>query len=124
MILETAITIQMISAGICTGVCLVVLIGTVLDAIISKKPDKPESPQPEKADTCRDNFIVCACADCVHHSVPAHNLRCCIDRTYITSDGKCISYVPRDSERENKPQNKEKENKWKNKSSATTNLDQ
>ena len=122
MTLETVITIQMISAGICTGVCLVVLIGAALDAIMSKKPGK--IPQPKKTPPRGDNFIVCACADCVHHSVPAHNLRCCIDRTYITSDGTCISYVPRDSERENKPQNKEKENKWKNKSSATTNLDQ
>ena len=96
MTLETVITIQMISAGICTGVCLVVLIGAALDAIMSKKPGK--IPQPKKTPPRGDNFIVCACADCVHHSVPAHNLRCCIDRTYITSDGKCISYVPRDSE--------------------------
>lgn len=100
MILETAITIQMISAGICTGVCLVVLIGTALDAIMSKKPDKPKSPQPKKAKPRGDNFIVSACADCVHHSVPAHNLRCCIDRTYITSDGNCISYVPRPTSEE------------------------
>lgn len=94
MTLETVITIQMISAGICTGVCLVVLIGTALDAIMSKKPDKPESPQPEKAKPRGDNFIVCACADCVHHV----GYQCGIDRTYITSDGNCKSYVPRDSE--------------------------
>ena len=90
---ETATTIQMISAGICTGVCLVVLIGAALDALMSKKPGK--TPQPEKTPPRGDNFIVCACADCVHHSVPAHNLQCSTDRTYITSDGKCISYVPR-----------------------------
>ena len=93
---ETMITIYTFS----TGFFFALLILIVFDAIISKKPDKPESPQPEKADTCRDNFIVCACADCVHHSVPAHNLRCCIDRTYITSDGKCISYVPRPTSEE------------------------
>ena len=95
---ETATTIQMISAGICTGVCLVVLIGAALDALMSKKPGETKSPQPEKTKPRGDNFIVCACADCVHHSVPAHNLQCSIDRTYITSDGNCKSYVPRDSE--------------------------
>ena len=94
MTLETAITIQMISAGICIGVCLIVMIGTALDAIMSKKPGK--TPQPKKTPLRGDNFIVCACADCVHHSVPAHNLQCSIDRTYITSDGNCRSYVPQD----------------------------
>jgi len=91
MILETVITIQMISAGICTGVCLVALIGTALDAFMSKKPGETKSPQPEKADTCRDNFIVCACMNCVHCS----GTQCGKDRTYITLDGKCKSYVPR-----------------------------
>ena len=93
---ETATTIQMISTGICIGACLPILINGLIT--ILAKPDKTESPQPEKTKPRGDNFIVCACADCVHHSVPAHNLQCGIDRTYITSDGKCISYVPRDSE--------------------------
>ena len=90
MTLETAITIQMISAGICTGVCLVVLIGTALDAIMSKKPGK--IPQPKKTPPRGDNFIVCVCADCVHHV----GYQCGRDRTYITSDGNCRSYVPQD----------------------------
>lgn len=92
MTLETVITIQMISAGICTGVCLVALIGAALDALMSKKPGK--TPQPKKTPPRGDNFIVCACADCVHHV----GYQCGIDRTYITSDGNCKSYVPRDSE--------------------------
>ena len=90
MTLETAITIQMISAGICTGVCLVVLIGTALDAIMSKKLGK--IPQPKKTPPRGDNFIVCVCADCVHHV----GYQCGRDRTYITSDGNCRSYVPQD----------------------------
>ncbi len=90
MTLETAITIQMISAGICIGVCLIVMIGTALDAIMSKKLGK--IPQPKKTPPRGDNFIVCACADCVHHV----GYQCGRDRTYITSDGNCRSYVPQD----------------------------
>ena len=93
---ETATTIQIISTGICIGACLPILINGLITIVA--KPDKTKSPQPKKTPPRGDNFIVCACADCVHHSVPAHNLQCSIDRTYITSDGKCISYVPRDSE--------------------------
>ena len=98
MTLETAITIQMISIGICIGVCLIVMIGAALDAIMSKKPDKsdkPESPQPEKT-KWYNNFVVCACKDCVHHDIPALGLQCGKHRTFITSDGNCRSYVPRD----------------------------
>ena len=90
MTLETAITIQMISAGICIGVCLIVMIGTALDAIMSKKLGK--MPQPKKTPPRGDNFIVCVCADCVHHV----GYQCGRDRTYITSDGNCRSYVPQD----------------------------
>ena len=90
MTLETAITIQMISAGICIGVCLIVMIGTALDAIISKKLGK--IPQPKKTPPRGDNFIVCVCADCVHHV----GYQCGRDRTYITTDGNCRSYVPQD----------------------------
>ncbi len=90
MTLETAITIQMISAGICIGVCLIVMIGTALDAIMSKKLGK--IPQPKKTPPRGDNFIVCVCADCVHHV----GYQCGRDRTYITSDGNCRSYVPQD----------------------------
>lgn len=86
---ETATTIQMISAGICTGVCLVVLIVAALDALMSKKPGK--TPQPKKTPPRGDNFIVCACAECVYRN----DFECGTDRTYITSDGKCKSYVPR-----------------------------
>ena len=89
---ETATTIQMISTGICIGACLPILINGLIT--ILAKPDKPESPQPEKTKPRGDNFIVCVCADCVHHV----GYQCGIDRTYITSDGKCKSYVPRDSE--------------------------
>ena len=90
MTLETAITIQMISAGICIGVCLIVMIGTALDAIMSKKLGK--IPQPKKTPPRGDNFIVCVCADCVHHV----GYQCGRDRTYIISDGNCRSYVPQD----------------------------
>ncbi len=90
MTLETVITIQMISAGICIGVCLIVMIGTALDAIMSKKLGK--IPQPKKTPPRGDNFIVCVCADCVHHV----GYQCGRDRTYITSDGNCRSYVPQD----------------------------
>ena len=90
MTLETAITIQMISAGICIGVCLIVMIGTALDAIMSKKLGK--IPQPKKTPPRGDNFIVCVCADCVHHV----GYQCGRDRTYITTDGNCRSYVPQD----------------------------
>lgn len=87
---ETMITIYTFS----TGFFFALLILIVFDAIISNKPDKPESPQPEKAKLRGDNFIVCVCADCVHHV----GYQCGKGRTYITSDGKCKSYVPRDSE--------------------------
>ena len=87
---ETMITIYTFS----TGFFFALLILIVFDAIISNKPDKPESPQPEKADTCRDNVIVCASMNCVHRS----GSQCGKDRTYISLDGKCKSYVPRDSE--------------------------
>lgn len=93
---ETIITIYIFSAGFSIGAGFAILMSIVFDIIISKKPGK--TPQPKKTPPRGDNFIVCACADCVYHSVPAHNLQCSIDRTYITSDGKCISYVPRDSE--------------------------
>lgn len=61
---------------------------------IVAKLGETKSPQPEKAKLRGDNFIVCVCADCVHHV----GYQCGIDRTYITSDGKCKSYVPRDGE--------------------------
>ena len=90
MTLETMITIYAFS----TGFFFALLILIVFDAIISNKPDKTESPQPKKTPPRGDNFIVCVCADCVHHV----GYQCGIDRTYITSDGKCKSYVPRDCE--------------------------
>ena len=96
---ETATTIQMISAGICIGACLPILINGLI-TIVAKpdkpdKSDKPESPQPEKT-KWYNNFVVCACKDCVHHDIPALGLQCGKHRTFITSDGNCRSYVPRD----------------------------
>lgn len=90
---ETLITIQMISTGICIGVCLVILIGAAFDIIMSKRPGKT----PPKQEPRRDNFISCARTDCVYNRCPAPGFPCGKDRTYITSDGKCKSYVARSS---------------------------
>ena len=94
MTLETTKAIYLLSSAFCIGACLVMIMNRLAD-IILKRPGATKSQRQEKTKMRVDNFIVCACADCVHHSVPAHNLQCSIDRTYITSDGKCISYVPR-----------------------------
>ena len=89
---ETIIMIYIFSAGFSIGAGFTILMSITFDIIISKKPGK--TPQPKKTPPRGDNFIVCVCADCVHHV----GYQCGIDRTYITSDGKCKSYVPRDSE--------------------------
>ena len=90
--------ITMFAIGFCSAACFTILMTNVFDAVMSKKPDKPdkpESPQPEKT-KWYNNFVVCACKDCVHHDIPALGLQCGKHRTFITSDGNCRSYVPRD----------------------------
>ena len=70
MTLETVITIQMISAGICTGVCLVVLIGAALDAIMSKKPGKYRSRKRRRraATTSSSAHALTACIIAFQHT--------------------------------------------------------
>ena len=94
MTLETIIMIYIFSAGFSIGAGFALLISITFDVSINKS-DKPESPQPEKT-KWYNNFVVCACKDCVHHDIPALGLQCGKHRTFITSDGNCRSYVPRD----------------------------
>ena len=96
MTLETTKAIYLLSSGFCIGACLVMIMNRLAD-IILKRPGATKSPRQEKTKMREDNFIVCACTECVYRN----DFECGTDRTYINSDGKCKSYVPRPVGREN-----------------------